>query len=259
MKKLILAFLLLPTLVLAADSPFDGTWMVDLNTTQSSASKPMVIVLQNGSYRVTSPVRKIDIKADGTDQPVTGARDYNTLAVKVLDDRTVETIGKKDGRVVEREKNIVSQDGKTFTSEYTGYPVASTPPITKKVTYIRVAEGASGSHAISGSWRIKKWEASKNALTFTYKSTPDGLIYSDSIGSSFDVKFDGKEYPIKGSRPGFISVTKLNDRSIVETIKRDGKVVRVFHMTVSADGKTASLKTEDEEQGTTTTVTLIKQ
>jgi hypothetical protein len=259
MRGLILAILLLPTLVFAAESPFDGTWTVDLNATQSSASKPMVIVLQNGSYQITSPVRDLNIKADGTDQPVPGARDYDTLAVKVVDDRTVETIGKKNGRVAESEKNIVSLDGKTITAEYTGYPIASKQPITKKTTYMRVGAGPSGSHAISGSWRIKKWEASQNAVTFTYKSTPNGLMYSDSIGSSFDVKFDGKEYPIKGSRPGFISVIKLSDRSMVQTIRRDGKVVRVYSMTVSADGKTASFKTENKEQDTTTTSTLIKQ
>jgi WD40 repeat protein len=259
MRNLIWAIMWLPTFAFAVDSPFDGTWTVDLNAIQSSASKPMVIVLQNGSYQVTSPVRNINIKADGTDQPVPGARDYDTLAVKVMDGRTVETIGRKDGRVAESEKFIVSLDGKTITAEYIGYPVANKQPITKKTTYMRVSAGPSGSHAISGSWRIQKWEASQNAGTFTYKSTPNGLMYSDSIGSSFDVKFDGKEYPIKGSRPGFISVTKLNDRSMVQTIRRDGKVVRVYHMTVSADGKTASFTTENKEQGTTTTSTLIKQ
>jgi hypothetical protein len=51
----------------------------------------------------------------------------------------------------------------------------------------------------------------------------------------------------------------LNERSIVQTVKRDGKVVRVYHMTVSADGKTASLKTENTERGFTTTATAIKQ
>jgi hypothetical protein len=154
MRSLIWAILLLPTLAFAVDSPFDGTWTVDLKATQFSTSRPMVIVLQNGIYQVTSPVRDINIRADGTDQPVPGARDYDTLAVKVVDDRTVETIGKKDGRVAESEKDIISPDGKTITAEYTGYPIATKQPITKKTTHLRVAAGPSGSHAISGSWRI---------------------------------------------------------------------------------------------------------
>jgi hypothetical protein len=120
-----------------------------------------------------------------------------------------------------------------------------------------------------GTWKIdlsttkspdKSIEASANAHTFTFKSTPDGLIYSDSSsGESFDAKFDGKDYPVKGPRGGTTSVIKLNERSIVETVKRNGKVVRVHYMIVSADGKTASLKTENKEQGYTYTATATKQ
>lgn len=244
--------LLLPSLVFAAESPFDGAWKVDPSTYDSISDT--VIVLQNGTYQMLSSVPIINIKADGTDQPVPGARDYDTLAVKIVNDRTVETISKKDGRVVESLKATVSPDGKTTTVEDTYYPLASKQPVTSKVTHIRVAAGPSGSHAVSGSWRIQKAEG----LTFTLKSTSDGLMYSDR-GVSYDAKFDGKEYPFIGVSGGVISLTKLNDRSFVETFRRDGKVVEVNHMTVSADGKTMSIKIENKEQGTTTTYTAIKQ
>src|SRR5512134_1493227 len=75
-----------------------------------------------------------------------------------------------------------------------------------------------------GTWKIdinttqSPDKPSANAPTFTFKSTPDGLMYSDSSsGESFDVKFDGKEYPVKGPRGGTVSVVKLNERSIVQT------------------------------------------
>jgi hypothetical protein len=117
-----------------------------------------------------------------------------------------------------------------------------------------------------GTWKIDlnttqfADKSSANAPTFTFKSTPNGLMYSDpSSGESFDVKFDGKDYPVQGPRGGTVSVNKLNERSIVQTVKREGKVVRVYYMTVSADGKTASLKTENTERGFTTTATAIKQ
>ena len=117
---------------------------------------------------------------------------------------------------------------------------------------------------LDGTWEfdlssIQSPNKPATAPYFTIKSTPDGLIYTDSSGESFEVKFDGKYYPVKGPRGGLISVTKLNDHSIVQTVKRDGKVVRVYYMTVSADGKTAFLKTENKEQGSTTTSTVIKQ
>ena len=85
-------------------------------------------------------------------------------------------------------------------------------------------------------------------------------MYSDaSSGVSYDAKFDSKEYPFKGVSGGVISLTKLNDRLFVEKFRRDGKLVEVNHMTVSADGKTMSIKIENKEQGFTTKYTAIKQ
>jgi pimeloyl-ACP methyl ester carboxylesterase len=159
-----------------------------------------------------------------------------------------------------------------FVAEGCGHDAAFTcldkiaPEVERFLATTTRANAFAADSPFDGTWKIDLATAqfpakpSANAPTFTFKSTPDGLVYSDSSsGESFDVRFDGKEYPVKGGRGGVISVIKLNDRSIVQTVRRDGKVVRVYHMTVSADGKTASLKTENKEQGTTTTVTAIKQ
>jgi hypothetical protein len=258
MKKSLFAILLLPILAWAAQSPFDGTWKVDLNTAQFP-EKPQVIVLQNGTFQCSTCDPKINVKADGTDQPIQGSTEIDRLAVKVVDNKTVETTSKKGARVVESSKTTASADGKTVTAEFTFYPEASKQPVTGKETLIRVAAGPSGSHAISGSWRIQKVSESESALTFTYKSSPDGLMMSDPIGESYDAKFDGKDYPIKGATGYTVSLTKMNDRSIDETDKRDGKAVTVNHMTVSADGKTLTIKSENKVQGTTATYTATKQ
>jgi hypothetical protein len=245
--------------LLWAQSPFDGTWKVDLNTAQFP-EKPQVVVLQNSTFQCSTCDPKINVKADGTDQPVQGSKDYDTLAVKVVDNKTVETTSKKGGRVVESSKTTASADGKTVTAEFTYYPEASKQPVTGKETLSRVAAGPSGSHAISGSWRIQKANVSENALTVTYKSSPNGLMMSDPMGESFDAKFDGKDYPVKGVPAGYtVSLTKVNDRSIDATNKRDGKIVGVDHITVSADGKTMSIQSENKVQGTTATYTATKQ
>jgi len=190
---------------------------------------------------------------------VQGSTTIDTVAVRVVDDKTVEAISKKGGKVVERSKSILSADGKTSTIEFTSYPEASKQPVTGKETLIRVAAGPSGSHAASGSWRIQSVAPSDNALLFTYKSAPNGMMMTDPLGESYDAKFDGKDCPIKGASGYSVSLTKVNDRSIDETVKRDGKVVTVNHITVSADGKTMSTKSENKVQGTTTSYTAIKQ
>jgi hypothetical protein len=101
---------------------------------------------------------------------------------------------------------------------------------------------------------------SENALTVTYKSSADGLMMSRQTGDSYDAKFDGKDYPLKGAPAGYaISLTKVNDRSMDEMDKIDGKIVSVVHWTVSADGKTMTRKLENKQTGRTTTYILIKQ
>jgi hypothetical protein len=256
MKKLLFGILLLSILAWAAQSPFDGTWKINLSSAQFP-TQPAVWVLQNGTYQDSTS--KISVKADGTDQPVPEIKDIDTMAVKVVDDKTVQFTSKKAGKIVSLQTAIISADGKTCTYEFTEYHVDGKPPVTGRLNYIRLAAGPSGSHALSGSWQIQKADASEWALTATYKSTADGLISSNPIGGSWEAKFDGKDYPMKGA-PGYtVSLTKVTDRSIITTVKRDGKVFMVYHQTVSADGKTCIIKEENKVQGITTTFTATKQ
>ncbi len=166
-----LLLLLLPIVAFAAQSPFDGTWKFDLNTLQVQ-EKPQVLLLQNGTFQCSACDPKINIKADGTDQPIKGSKTVDTVAVKVVDNKTIEQTDKKGGKVVSTSKQSVSADGKTIMVEFTDYPEASKQPVTGKATLLRVAAGPSGSHAISGSWSFQKLNASENALTVTYKSRP---------------------------------------------------------------------------------------
>jgi len=244
-----------------AASPFDGTWKIDIDKVQFPV-KPQIWAIQNGTYTCSTCDPKINIKADGIDQAAPqGTKDYDTLAVKVVDDKTVVITSKKGGEVVSSEKETVSSDGKIALAEITEYPEASKQPVTVKATLIRVASGPAGSHAFSGSWRLQKADkVSENALTVTYKSSSDGLMMTNPIGESFDVKFDGKDYPIKGVAAGYtISLTKVNDRSIDATEKHDGKIMSVNHMTMSADGKTMTVKSENKVQGSTIIYTATKQ
>jgi len=260
MKKLWLAAFLLPVVAWAAESPFNGTWRIDLSKVQFP-DKPETWVLQDGRYQCSTCQPAVDVKADGTDQPVPGARYSDTLAVKVVDDKTVEMTNKKGGKVVSMDRETVSGDGKTLTAEFTSYPEASSQPVTGKTSRARVAAGPAGSHAISGSWRAEKVDTiSSNALTFTLKGTADGLISSAATGETYDAKFDGKDYPVKGDRAGaVVSLKKVDERSIDETMKIGGKVLYVTHMTVSADGKTMTVRSEDKERGTTTKWVATRQ
>jgi len=258
MKKLLLALVLLASATLFGQSPFDGTWMTKLDTAKFP-TKPEKYSLNNNMYECLTCVPKVAVKADGTDQKVTGHPYFDSIAVHVVNASSVEIIQKKDGQVMGTSSQTVSADGKTLSNKFTD--TSGTQPVTGEVTSTRVSPGPAGSHAVSGSWRTEKVNSvSSNGLTVTYHGTADGLKMSDQNGKSYDAKFDGKDYPIQGD-PGhtMVSLKRIGDRTIEETDKRDGKVVGVYRMTVSSDGKSIDAEYTDKEQGTTTTFTMEKK
>jgi hypothetical protein len=237
--------------LLRAQSPFGGTWTIDLSQTRFP-DKPQTAVLNNGAFQFPTCDPEINMKAGGADRLAPGSKTCDTLAVKAVDGKTVAAACKKGGKVVETGRRTVSADGKTITLGATPYPGGNKQPVTLKETLVRVAA--------SGSWRTQRANASENTLTRASKSTADGMMMTNPAGESFNAKFDGKGYPIKGN-PNYtmVSLTKANNRSFDETVKRDGRILSVAHRTVSVDGKTMSVKVENKVQGTTGTLTEIKQ
>jgi len=260
MKKLLLALMLFLPVLLYAQSPFDGTWVTNLNTAQLP-SKPEVYAVEKGMYSCPTCVPKVDIKADGTDQKVAVSHYFDTASVKVVDAASIEIINKKDGKTVYTETDKVSPDGNSLSEKFSDQTQGNPEPVTGEVVMTRVSKGASGSHAVSGSWRAQKVsDVSKNGLTITLQATDRGLKMSTPTGQSYDAMFDGKEYPVQGD-PGKTVVTlkKIGKDTIEETDKRDGKIVSVFRMTVSKDGKSINAVVDDKERGTKTTFTMQKQ
>jgi len=262
MRKLFFAglsvLLMMPVLAMA-QSPFDGTWKVDMSSAQFP-TKPDVYLLQNGMYECKTCVPSINIKADGTDQKVSGDPYQDTMSVKVIDDRNVETTSKKDGKIVGTSKNSVSSDGDTLTVNwtYSGNPTGGTQ--TGSFAAKRVAKGPTGANLISGSWRPEKAEASAAAITWTFKVNGNEVTMTNPTGQSYTAKLDGTEAPYKGD-PGTtsVSVKMLGKDTLQETDKRDGKVIAIYANTVSADGRSMKITAEDKLLGRTTKFDAQKQ
>jgi hypothetical protein len=262
MRKLILAAslvtLLLPAVAVARSS-LDGTWKVDLKSVEFS-TKPDVFVLQHGMYDCKTCVPPISVKADGMDHAVTGDPTFDTVSIKIVDDNTIEETDKKAGRTVSVSKTVVSADGKIATIEFTDTSSPSGSPVTGKVILTRVAQGPAGSHAVSGSWRASKLgKFSDNALTITFKTEGDSLHMTNPTGESYTAKLDGTEAPVRGD-PGVtsVSVKRIGPNTFEETLKRDGKPTSVAHITVSADGKTLTVRSHNVLTDRTTKYTAVK-
>jgi hypothetical protein len=263
MKKrtwlLLLSTLLLPTLGMA-QSVFDGTWKVDLSTAKFP-EKPDVYLLQNGMYQCKTCVPAVDVKADGKDQKVSGHPYYDMMNIKVVDDRTIEETDKKNGKTVATSKTWLSPDGNTLMFQFTDSSATNADPVTGTGSETRVAKGPEGSHGISGSWKMAKMDTvSDNGLSFTYKVSGDSLSMTTPTGQSYMAKLDGTEAPYKGD-PGTttVSMKKTGANTMEETDKRDGKVTGVTQMTVSADGKTMKIISDDKLHGTHSEITATKQ
>jgi hypothetical protein len=83
---------------------------------------------------------------------------------------------------------------------------------------------------------------------------------SNPTGQSYTAKLDGTDAPYKGD-PGTtsVSVKKVDQNTLEETDKRDGKVIAVARITVSADGKALAVAVEDKLHGTSSHFTALKQ
>jgi len=250
MKRLF--FLIAPALCLpipaTAQSVFDGTWKIDTSKVDFS-KKPNVFVLQNDMYECKTCTPPYNVKADGTDQPVSGHPYYDTVAIKVVNDHEIEETDKKNGKVVLTATSTVSSDGKTLTYEFSDSSNTNGgPPITGKGEATREGKAPAGSNAISGSWRNTKMEnLSDNATVWTYKISGDEITMTNPTGQSYTAKLDGADAPMKGD-PGTTSVSvKMRGKdTLEETDKRDGKVIGIWKMTVAADGKTAKASYDDK-------------
>jgi len=241
-------------------SVFNGTWKVNLNTAKFP-EKPDEYLLKDGIYQCKTCAPPIEVEADGQDHKVTGYPYFDTYSVKVVDDRTIETTDKKDGKTVATSKVWVSPDGNTLMFEFSDSSGTNADPATWKGQSMRVAKGPAGSHAISGLWRASKIDSvSDSGLAFTLKVIGDALEMTSQTGQNYRARLDGTDAPYLGD-PGTtsVSVKKKGPNTIEETDKRSGTVIGVTVMTVSADGKTMKIANEDKLHGTNSQIEANKQ
>ncbi len=259
MKILFSLLLLLPATMLA-QSPFDGTWVVNLEMAQLP-EKPEVYLLQNGIYECSSCVPKIRVNADGKDYPIAGSPYFSTVSIRVIDNNSIELTEKQGSKIVYSETGTVSPDGETLVQQVTDSAAASGLPITAQQTFKRIGIRPSDANAISGTWQAHKVKVtSENGVTVSYHSKPGGLQASNPGGEGYDAKFDGKEYLIRGDPVrSTVSLKQINAHEIVETDKVDGVVHYRLVMAVSPDGKSMKVTETDRERGTKMTYTMEKK
>jgi hypothetical protein len=118
----------------AAADATSGTWKMNPEKSKYSpgpAPKSVTTTIESDGtqYKVDSHTVNadgtemhisFDAKTDGKDYPVTGVANADMISVKRVDDNTIRTTMKKDGKTVMSTVGVVSKDGKTRTVTFNG-------------------------------------------------------------------------------------------------------------------------------------------
>jgi hypothetical protein len=255
MRTLFVLLLLSPTASLA-QSPFDGTWIVDENVWLPK--KPLEYSFANGLFRCWGYTGNEAIKADGNNHKVPETSYWDTVSVRELDAYTLEIVAKKAGKTTYTEIDTVSSDGGTLTQVVKD--TTESQMVTTEIVSQRLGKAPIESHALSGSWHAYKVNRSQNGLIIKYKCTADGFSARTLLGEGFDAKFDGKDYLVEDDPAHtMVSVRLLGPNAVEQTYKRSGKVVSVERLTVAPDGETIHTTFEDKEANTTISSEMRKQ
>lgn len=257
---ILLPFALLAGTPAFAASPFDGTWKTDISKI-SLPAKPDEYLLKGGSFTCHACTPGFTVAADGKPHPVTGHDYFDSFAAHATGPRTVETIAYLKGKPVGTTDFAVSADDRTLTM--TGKRVNAATGVTANSvsTATRVAPAPAGAHPMSGSWKAQALKsASDSAMTQSFKVTGDTVTLSTPTGEGYTAVIDGPPVLQKNDvGKTMISLKRPAPNHLIETDSRNGKVVQVYDMTVKPDGRTMVMAISDKRDGTTTTVTMLKQ
>jgi hypothetical protein len=135
--RLLLVLLVFSVTLMAADSPFSGTWKFDPTKGNLTPPIPKSVVAhidandtdfkfkQEGVDDKDQPMNvSYEAKFDGNAYPVTGDPSSDSVLLKRINQREVKFTNKKSGKVVSVTDVVISKDGKTATVNYTDYDSA---------------------------------------------------------------------------------------------------------------------------------------
>jgi hypothetical protein len=244
LRKSILLTAVLGTssLVLAANSPFAGTWKVNLE--KSILVGDTVKFSSAGDVmRMTSGGDSYGFKTDGSESKTR----FGAASWKKIDDKTWEETDMVNGHLDSKTTWTLSADDKTLTARATGdKPGGGSFDDTS--TYVRTA----GTKGLAGTWKNKEFKGSAPSL-LTLSDIENGIAFDEP---DFKMKatgtFDGKPGNVEG--PGIpagasFSISRTGPHSFKMTRTQNGKPFDMSSWTVSPDGK--SLVVVTRTAGTT--------
>jgi hypothetical protein len=216
--------------------PLVGKWKLD--PTKSRITDMMRVEAAGGNkYALIFNTGDFEpIVADGTDQPASFG---STVSITVASPDNWKVVRKKNGKIQLIGNWNLSDDGKTLTDAFSSTKANGEMSVVNYV-YKRTAPG---------SGFVGTWESESDTVTYTFEFQiapyeGDGFTLISPGGTTKNMKFDGKDYPIQGQYvfPGTVaSGRRVNERTVEVTDKTNGRVVDKQHIELSPDLKTLTI------------------
>jgi hypothetical protein len=203
------------------------------------------------------------VPADGREHAVEGHPRFDTIAVTVVDDRTVRQLGRRGGAVVFEATTIVAADGQSRTETWTAgmqvggvvvpimVPLTDAPPgggrpVMFAMSAARIGTSEAGAHVLSGTWKVFARDLLNHDEDTTYRIADGSLTMSDMLGRSFTARLDGTVAPYHGDpRVTGVSIRVIDERTIEESNLKDDVVVQVMRWHVDRNGTTMRVRFDD--------------
>jgi len=225
---------LITTGALAADDPFVGKWKFDPDKSQMTGLDYKIEDAGGGQYRFMFGDDVETLTLDGKGH-VTKYGD--TWSIKTTGPSSWESTNTRDGKVTNKSKWTVSEDGQTFTStDENTRPDGSTGRT--EATFKRTG----GTSGLVGTWQTTSVKVLSPTSITIAKGNGGGYTRSNpTFKETLEFKLDGKEYTPKGPRvPQGMTVTakKIDEHSMELSYQLKSKTIETDKYEVSADGKT---------------------
>ncbi len=235
-QRLVLLLLALtPTVLLAADNPWAGTWKLDVSRSHFAGY----------TFSYSKNANGMMVYDDGSPEPFTFAIDGkpytdaegNTHTWTTDGDHAWNSVAKHGDVETTRAHRVLSPDGKTFTMTFSGTKPDGTT-FADTTVYTRV----SGSAGMEGTWRSAKVTISSPSQWIISYPAPDTFQWDIPDYKTVTTgKMDGSDLPITGptmSPTTTLSVQQNTPQKFTTTVKNHGKVLSLSEDNLSNDGKT---------------------
>lgn len=222
------------SLALAVDTPFAGTWKLNLSKSKL-AGDTVKFAPAGNAMRITAGGQSYEFKPDGT----ASTTNFGTASWKKVDDHTWEETDLVNGRLDSTNTWTLTEDGKTLIEHTTGDKPGG-GRFDDTTTFVRTA----GTSGLAGTWKDREFKGSTPSL-MVISDQDNGLIFDEP---DFKLKamgdFDGKPGTVEGPTipPGAsFTITRVNSHSFKMTRTQNGKPFDSSTWTVSQDGKVMTM------------------